>query len=469
MRFLLIIFIFQIALLSIQCKNYHLAFQIKNLHLKKHYVKNLNHFVDSLFDNLEGIRLFDSETEEKNINEKSDHLTLHVISDNDSNKFLLQAYRTAAEKYKFPENWEKSISFQYYNVYSLTEKLKNIVAPLQAAFGNHPNYNDPLFFLSAGFYQIFDKSINQLIITDIDLIFTHKRAVYEMFQQFDNFSNTQIIGLANEMQPVYHHIMQMRNGRIITNYHHEYKRKRKFATDKGFRLKSLENQIQKELSEDEKRVEINKKIVGGTNKPGFNTGVILLRLDRQRNSTFGWSAFLEQDVMEDLIWDFGVPASLDKNGNPKNTNWEKSGEREKKWNPNSNVKKAQKNHRHAPFRGHLGDQDYYTLINWAYPNKFIYTLPCRFNRQTCSYWLKFYPDLWQSYNYCAGGKISVLHGNCGTDISPFIERIGLHNRLIDDEIRSVFDDDKLTDQIVSDFKKRNAKSMGKRDKISNEL
>lgn len=65
------------------------------------------------------------------------------------------------------------------------------------------------------------------------------------------------------------------------------------------------------------------------------------------------------------------------------------------------------------FQGHLGDQDFYSLINLDYPELF-HILPCSWNRQLCTYWRDHgYAEVFDSYFNCPE-HIHVYHGNCGT-------------------------------------------------------
>lgn len=67
------------------------------------------------------------------------------------------------------------------------------------------------------------------------------------------------------------------------------------------------------------------------------------------------------------------------------------------------------------FKGHLSDQDFYTLIGFEYP-ELIQTLNCGFNRQLCLWWKNHgYNDVFDKYFRCKH-KIIVLHGNCNTRI-----------------------------------------------------
>lgn len=65
------------------------------------------------------------------------------------------------------------------------------------------------------------------------------------------------------------------------------------------------------------------------------------------------------------------------------------------------------------FQGHLGDQDFYSLLNLDYPELF-HVLPCSWNRQLCTWWRdKGYAEVFDSYFNCSE-PIHVYHGNCGT-------------------------------------------------------
>lgn len=63
------------------------------------------------------------------------------------------------------------------------------------------------------------------------------------------------------------------------------------------------------------------------------------------------------------------------------------------------------------FQGHLGDQDFYSLLSLEYSELF-HVLPCQWNRQLCTYWKDKYPDVFDLYFNCSG-PIHVYHGNCG--------------------------------------------------------
>ena len=66
------------------------------------------------------------------------------------------------------------------------------------------------------------------------------------------------------------------------------------------------------------------------------------------------------------------------------------------------------------FRGHLGDQDFYTLLSFEHPELF-HVLPCQWNRQLCTWWRDSggYEDIFDKYHHCSS-PIYVYHGNCNT-------------------------------------------------------
>lgn len=67
------------------------------------------------------------------------------------------------------------------------------------------------------------------------------------------------------------------------------------------------------------------------------------------------------------------------------------------------------------FQGHLGDQDFYTLISVEHPQLF-YVLSCDWNRQLCRYWEdKGYKDVFHLYHDCKL-PVKIYHGNCNSAI-----------------------------------------------------
>nr|XP_039249071.1 xyloside xylosyltransferase 1-like [Styela clava] len=106
---------------------------------------------------------------------------------------------------------------------------------------------------------------------------------------------------------------------------------------------------------------------------GFNSGVILLNLDLIRDSRF-YNEFLDNSKVEKLV---------------------------KKYY----------------FKGHLGDQDFFTLMNIEHPELF-HILDCTWNRQLCQWWKTHgYQDIFDRYFMC-DGDVKIWHANCDT---PFPE------------------------------------------------
>lgn len=105
--------------------------------------------------------------------------------------------------------------------------------------------------------------------------------------------------------------------------------------------------------------------------PGFNSGVMLLNLEAMRQSPL-YSHLLEPSWVQQL---------------------------------------ADKYH----FRGHLGDQDFFTMIGMEHPELF-HVLDCTWNRQLCTWWRDHgYSDVFQAYFRCEG-HVKIYHGNCNTPI-----------------------------------------------------
>jgi len=105
--------------------------------------------------------------------------------------------------------------------------------------------------------------------------------------------------------------------------------------------------------------------------PGFNSGVLLLDLKRMRQSSV-YNSLLKASEIARLSDELN-------------------------------------------FKGHLGDQDFFTLVGMRYEHLF-YVLPCQWNRQLCRWWEENgYKDVFELYHRC-DGDIMVYHGNCNTPI-----------------------------------------------------
>ncbi|XP_028300307.1 xyloside xylosyltransferase 1 [Gouania willdenowi] len=105
--------------------------------------------------------------------------------------------------------------------------------------------------------------------------------------------------------------------------------------------------------------------------PGFNSGVLLLNLGAMRTSTL-YNQLLEPSNVAQLA-------------------------------------------DHYRFKGHLGDQDFFTMIGMEHPELF-YSLACGWNRQLCTWWRDHgYGDVFQLYYRCKG-PVYIYHGNCNSPI-----------------------------------------------------
>ncbi|XP_046617154.1 xyloside xylosyltransferase 1 [Neodiprion virginianus] len=67
------------------------------------------------------------------------------------------------------------------------------------------------------------------------------------------------------------------------------------------------------------------------------------------------------------------------------------------------------------FKGHLGDQDFYTILGMERP-ELIHKVDCGWNRQLCTWWGEHgYSDVFANYSHC-DARVKLWHGNCNTAI-----------------------------------------------------
>lgn len=228
--------------------------------------------------------------------------------------------------------------------------MHEIVVKMQDHFSYSSSsyYGDSLFFLSIGLYKVFDPKIDRIILLDADLKF--KNDIGKLHDLFEQFNETNIIGIARDGQPVYRHLFwQYRNENPNTR--------------------------------------VGDPPPNGLT--GFNSGVLLLDLKKMRSS----------DLYDQLV------------------------------TPESVEKLTKKYH----FKGHLGDQDFFSLIGMEHEHLF-YVLPCTWNRQLCTWWGKHgYEEVLDLYYKC-DGDINVYHGNCNTEIPRDAD---------DDEFESYFIEPKV--------------------------
>ncbi|XP_019388097.1 PREDICTED: xyloside xylosyltransferase 1 [Crocodylus porosus] len=220
----------------------------------------------------------------------------------------------------------------FHDVDVLTEKLFPIVEAMQKHFsaGSGTYYSDSIFFLSVAMHRIMPKEIHRMIQVDLDL--KYKANIRDLFEEFDKFPPGAVIGIAQEMQPVYRHTFW------------QYRR-------------------------ENPQTKVGDPPPDGL--PGFNSGVLLLDLEAMRRSPL-YNRLLEPAALQEL---------------------------------------TEKYH----FKGHLGDQDFFSLVGMEHPELF-HVLDCTWNRQLCTWWKDHgYSDVFHRY-YACEGPVKIYHGNCNTPI-----------------------------------------------------
>ncbi|XP_061493663.1 xyloside xylosyltransferase 1 isoform X2 [Rhineura floridana] len=220
----------------------------------------------------------------------------------------------------------------FHDVDVLTEKLLPVVETMQRLFsaGSGTYYSDSIFFLSLAMHRVMPKEISRIIQVDLDV--EYRTNIRELFEEFDNFPEGAVIGIAHEMQPVYRH--------ILWQYRKEHPGTR-----------------------------VGEPPPDGM--PGFNSGVLLLDLEAMRHSDL-YNRLLDPGAIQQL---------------------------------------ANKFH----FKGHLGDQDFFSLVGMEHPELF-HILDCTWNRQLCTWWREHgYSEIFDRYFRC-DGHIKIYHGNCNTPI-----------------------------------------------------
>jgi len=90
------------------------------------------------------------------------------------------------------------------DVAELANKLDFIIQPMQQHFSYRPGaqYNHALFFLSVAMHRLIPESVDRAIMLDADLKFVGDIA--QLYKHFDEFRDTNVIGIAHEAQPVSH-------------------------------------------------------------------------------------------------------------------------------------------------------------------------------------------------------------------------------------------------------------------------
>ena len=66
-------------------------------------------------------------------------------------------------------------------------------------------YDDTIFYLLPFYHKLF-LNLEHLIVVDADVRF--KADPYKLFEQFQRFSDKNILGVANDLAPHYHQVLQ---------------------------------------------------------------------------------------------------------------------------------------------------------------------------------------------------------------------------------------------------------------------
>ncbi|XP_057663450.1 xyloside xylosyltransferase 1 isoform X1 [Diorhabda carinulata] len=253
----------------------------------------------------------------------------------------------------------KTLVYSFYDIEESANKIQDIVKVMTPHFSSKPGtyYSDALFYISLGLYRIAPLSQQYAILLDCDLFF--KKDISLLFNEFDNFKSTALFGLAPELTPVYLHVLHM------------YKAKHNTTFGDYYRVNNISNDVHPRGFQ------------------GYNSGVVLINLAAQRKS-LEFSKIISNASVQTMTSKYRY-----------DLNWD--------------LVNCLQILCYFRFRGHLGDQDFYTLVGYEYPH-LIQTLNCGFNRQLCTWWRDHgYVNIFSNYFKCEH-DIVVLHGNCNTRI-----------------------------------------------------
>lgn len=173
------------------------------------------------------------------------------------------------------------------------------------------------------------------------------------------FSAENLFGLSPELTPVYYHVLyKFRARNPNTNFGKPY-------------YPALEGGSSRNAAHAGGGGGHPAKHTAKHGYPGLNSGVVMLNFERIRRSQL-FADSLRPELVERLV-------------------------------------------RKYHFRGHLGDQDFYSLLGAEYPG-LIYRLDCVWNRQLCTWWKDHgYSEIFDTFFHCEG-KIRLYHGNCNTRV-----------------------------------------------------
>ncbi|XP_064481674.1 xyloside xylosyltransferase 1-like [Ornithodoros turicata] len=245
-------------------------------------------------------------------------LHLHVLADPQSFQRLSRVL------YLIGEEAKGKFDVSLYNITAVEADNKPVIKILRTLFFTKDvgRYNDDMFFITEIFHRVFN--LRRIIFLDLDLQFEVN--IGELYDIFRLFKPQNLIGIGNDLQPQY---------------------RKDFAK---YRSKHNETDV-------------------GSPRPGrqgFNTGVMLMDLDKIRGSKL-YNGLLGYDALKQLCDKY-------------------------------------------QFRGMLGHQDFFTLLGMEFPEWF-HVLDCVWNRQLDTGWRNSVGEkIFESYHRCPG-RVKVYHGN----------------------------------------------------------
>lgn len=283
-------------------------------------------------------------------------LHLHLISDDRSLNSLESSINANFHKYRMAG---RQHLYTIYDMQDAVMKIKDIHEAMMPLFSytSGSYYSDPLFLLSLGLFRIVDRQMKHGILVDVDVVF--RSDVKELFDEFKKFTADNLFGLGPELTPVYRHVLyKYRASNPSTNFGNPYYL-HLLPQRKGVGAAAV-------VADDDR---IGDYIKHGY--PGLNSGVVMQNFEAIRRSKH-YEETLRPENVRNLVKKF-------------------------------------------LFRGHLGDQDFYTLLGYEFP-ALIYYLDCIWNRQLCTWWkLHGYGEVFDAYFHCEG-KVKIYHGNCNTRV-----------------------------------------------------
>ncbi|KAI4828303.1 hypothetical protein KUCAC02_022404 [Chaenocephalus aceratus] len=310
-------------------------------------------------------------------------LVLHFVSDPASKelgeKMLQEFLLDATFKYEV----------LFHDVVDLTHKLFPIVEAMQKYFsaGSGAYYSDAIFFLSVAMHQIMPEMPPVLVLTDGSgpLCWASLQWMCSMGHHQKGLN---MLGLESLPQPwplfstsdrmmCLTRIVQLDlDLKYRTNIRDLFKEFDRFPPGAVIGITREMQPVYRhtfwQYRKENPRTRVGDPPPEGL--PGFNSGVMLLDLGAMRESAL-YNQLLKP----------------------------------------SNVAKLADQYR---FRGHLGDQDFFTMIGMEHPELF-YPLACGWNRQLCTWWRDHgYGDVFQMYYRCEG-LVYIYHGNCNSPIPDY--------------------------------------------------